>query len=369
MSTAKGLSRIAGTTLAATLGLGLTACNEPCAEAPEGTLGSPSAWEQAFLEGPGVPESPPMRMLVAEDGHELAYTDWVPDGWDGSGPMVVLVHGSSAYGELYGALGQGLAVRGVYARLIDVRGHGRSACPTEECTNREQPRTYIDDGSYWPGRPGDSLDADQIVRDLHAFVDDLRISWPNAWLLVAGHSSGAGVVARYVEQTGMAHLAGAMQLTPFHHPDQPQNALETWDCGRMAGSGYARVDLGAFGDGRRGNGHRYVLSFHKNDEYVTTLDTTQYSYNTVLGMAATGPDSFHDAFTKPTLWVAAEHDALLDLDISRQEFSRLANPQAFVEVRNTSHIGVSWSDDVAAVMADFAFDPQGASDQVIDPGA
>ncbi len=342
-------------------------CGEPCQPAPDATLGSPTAWETMYLEGPGTPDPPPRRMLPGEDGFPLAYGDWIPDDWDGSGPMVLLVHGSSAYGELYGTLGQGLAARGVLARLIDVRGHGRSTCPTPSCDDRAAPRTYTDDGAYWPGRSGDSLDDDQIVRDLHVFIRDLQTTWPDAPLFVAGHSSGAGVVARHVEHAGMSHLAGAMQLTPFHHPEQPQNAIETWDCGRMTGTGYAQLDLGAFGDGRRGNPHRYVLSFHKDAEYVTPLDTEQYSYTTVQGMAATGPDSFHAAFTKPVLWVAAQRDALLELEASREQFDRLANPGAFVEVRETSHVGVSWSDPVAEVMAEFAFDPGGMSDRIIDP--
>ena len=343
-------------------------CSEPCLPPPDGTLGAPTAWEQAFLAGPGLPSPPPTELLRGDDGLMLAHGDWIPDEWDGRGPVVVLVHGSSAYGELYGVLGRGLARRGVLARLVDLRGHGRSACPTPECSDREAPRTYEDDGEYWPGRPGDSLDDDQITRDLHAVVTDARRRWPEASIWLAGHSSGAGVVARYVEQTGMAHLGGAMQLAPFHHSDQPQNALESWDCGRAAGTGYARVDLGALGDARRGNVHRYVMSFHKDPEYQTDLDTLRYSYTTMLGMAATDADSFHAAFTKPTLWVVGERDVLFDLEASREEHERLAAPGAFVLVRETSHIGVSWSDAVAEVMADFAHDPESVASGSIEPG-
>jgi len=343
------------------------ACSEPCLPPPEGTLGSPSAWEQDYLAGPAPFTVPPLEHLVAADGLPLAYYDWVPELWDGTEPMVLFVHGSSAYGELYGVLGEGLAARGVLARLVDLRGHGRSTCPTPACEDPEAARIYVDDGAYWPGRPGDSLDDDQITRDLHAMVTDLQRRWPDAPLFLAGHSSGAGVVAHYVEQTGMAHLAGAIELTPFHHPEQPQNQLTTWDCGRATGSGYARIDLGALGDGRRGNPHRYVLSFHKDPEYLTPLDTLRNSYATVLGMAATGPDSFHAAFTRPVLWVAAQRDQLLDLDASREEFERFAGSGAFVVVRDTSHVGVAWSDQVAALMADFAADPDTVASGNIDP--
>ncbi|MCH9686526.1 MAG: alpha/beta hydrolase [Deltaproteobacteria bacterium] len=344
------------------------ACAEPCDPPPEGTLGAPEAWEQDFLAGPGLPPPPSISFLEAEDGLPLAYTDWIPDPWDGTGPVVVLVPGSSAYGELYSVLGAGLAARGVLARVIDVRGHGRSTCPTTACDDPEGVRAYVDDGAYWPGRPGDALDEDQHTRDLHSFVVDLERRWPDATLLLAGHSSGAGLVARYVERIGMAHLVGAMQLTPFHHPDQPQNDLAQWDCGRASGTGYARVDLGALGDARRGNPHRYVLSLHKDPEYQTALDTLHYSFTTLQGMAASNPDTFHAAFSRPVLWIAGERDALLDLDESREEFQRLGTPGEFVVVRDTSHVGVSWSDRVAEVMAEFAFDPQrGGTERAIDP--
>lgn len=344
-----------------------TGCGEPCAPAPEGTLGQPTTWEQRFLAEQGLPIVATRDTLAADDGLALAYADWVPSEWSGAEPMVLLVHGSTAYGDLYSVLGQGLAARGVLARLIDVRGHGRSACPTPTCDDPEAPRAYVDDGDYWPGRPGDSLDANQIARDLHAMVVDLQQQWPQAPLYIAGHSSGAGAVARYVEQTGMAHLEGAIVLTPFFHPDQPQNQLETWDCGRASGTGYARVDLGALGDALRGNPHRYVLSFHKDPEFTAQLDTLHYSHTTTLGMAATNADDFFASFVRPVLWVAAEHDALLDLSASRAEFARLPAGGAFVVANDTSHVGVSWSGSVAALMAEFVHDPAAVEDGSIEP--
>lgn len=85
--------------------------DDDCSNPSENTLGELTAWEQGFLAGPTI-ESPPPGFLEAEDGLGLAYHDWVPGSWDGSGPVVLLVPGSSAYAELYAALGQGLRERG-----------------------------------------------------------------------------------------------------------------------------------------------------------------------------------------------------------------------------------------------------------------
>lgn len=331
--------------------------DDDCSNPSENTLGELTAWEQGFLAGPTI-ESPPPGFLEAEDGLGLAYHDWVPGSWDGSGPVVLLVPGSSAYAELYAALGQGLRERGVLARIIDVRGHGRSTCSPQGACG-EPPHPAPDDDRYYRGRPGDSLDEDQIIRDLARHVADLRARWPAARrLVISGHSSGGGVVSRYVETGGLAAVGSVALLAPFNHFAQPQN-VDASDqlCAGTAGTPYAQLDLGALGDAMRGNRHRYVLSFVKEPELTTELDTLRYSYTTMLGMAADDPDDFLAAYAEPTLWIAAERDALLDLEESRAQFERMPGGGAFVVAQDTSHVGLSWSDPVAELLARWATEP------------
>jgi alpha-beta hydrolase superfamily lysophospholipase len=314
-----------------------------------------------------APEPPQTAFLAGEEGLALAYADWVPEDWDGTGSVVLFVHGSSAHGALYATLGQGLSSRGVYARLIDMRGHGLSRCPKAGDCDPFQTPTYTDDGDYWPGRPGDALDEHQLARDLNAHLDDLRARAPDARLVLAGHSSGAGLVSRTLETTGTNGLAGAALLAPFNHPEQPQVTLGSWECGSIVGTEYAQVDLGALGDARRGNPHRYVLTLNKQPDYQDPLDTLQYTYSLNQGLAVTDAETFHQAFVLPTLWVAGQEDQMLDLEASRGEFERLPYGSAFVEVAETSHVGVSWSDGVAAVLAAFAVDPDSVQSGVIEP--
>ncbi|GEM_PF-1631513 len=354
------------------IGIGLggveLGCAEVCEPAPEFGLGEPTQWEQAFLASGGAPSSPPPVTTVAEDGLALASYEWVPEGWTGEGPVVLFVHGSSAHGRLYAALGETMAAEGVFARLVDLRGHGRSICAgPDDCGDPGGARTFIDDGRYWVGRPGDSADADQIVRDLRRHLSELHESWPDAPLFIAGHSSGAGAVSRLVATGGMADLGGAMLLAPFNHPEQPQNSLGSWECGRIVGTDYAHVHLPALGDARRGAVHRYTLSFHKPDFYTDALDTLWNSYTTAEGMAAPDAHSFHRAFDKPTLWVLGEDDALFDPELSRREHARMPGAVAFVTVRETSHVGLSWSAGVGQLLAEFAHDPSAVEDGSIDP--
>ena len=353
--------------LLSTLVLLAGACGEPCEAAPDGDLGEPTAWEQAFLEQGGLPDSPAPAFLVAEDGLPLAYRDWMPAGWDGTGAMVLLLHASSAYGELYAALAEAMAAEGVLTRVVDLRGHGLSTCITPDVCGTEGARVYDDDGAYWPGRPGDALDAWQHARDVVTHLEHLRELWPEADAVLMGHSSGAGLVARVIESRGMAGLAGAIVLAPFHTPDQPQNSLQTWDCGRGVGTAYAQVDLGALGDAMRDNPHRYVLALRKNEDYRAALDTEHYTATTMWGLAVEDEERFHAAFTGPTLWVAGERDALLDVELSRQEFDRMPGGQAFVTVADTSHVGVTWSRAVGQLCAAFARDPASVTSQTLQP--
>ena len=92
-------------------------CAETCEPAPEFGLGQPTAWEQTFLETDTLPDSPAPTATIAEDGLALASYEWVPEGWQGEGPVVLFVHGSSAHGALYSVLGRAMADEGVFARL------------------------------------------------------------------------------------------------------------------------------------------------------------------------------------------------------------------------------------------------------------
>lgn len=332
-----------------------------CAPPPECALGDEplgalTAWERALVEGPGLPAAPEPAFLPGEEGLGLAHRTWKPDGWDGTGAAVVFVPGSTAHSELYAVLGQGLASRGVLARIIDVRGHGLSACagPSDCADPAFADRTVPDDERYYPGRMGDSRDANQIVRDLGAHLEALRSAWPAASVHLGGHSSGAGVVSRYVEHAGASGISSAALLAPYHHADQPQVRPEVvLDCADTVGTDYARVDLGALGAALRGAVHRYVISFHKGAELTEPLDALAYTWTTLEGMATTDPDAFWSAWTVPVLLVAAEEDHLLDPDGSERELRKAAGGGQFALIGDTSHVGLSWSDEVAAVLAEW----------------
>lgn len=342
--------------------------DEECRRVPEDGLGEPTAWEKRFAETKRWPEAPQPEFVDGEEGVPLAYREWRPKGWRGEGAAVLFVHGSSAHSGEYTVIGAGLAESGVLARIVDLRGHGLSVCrESGDCgAPGEIARTYEGD-DYYAGRVGDARDENQYLRDLADHIEDVRTRWGKARILLAGHSSGAGLVSRFVEHGGMPRIDGVILLAPFHHPDQPQNKLVEYECGRKQGNGYAVVDMGALGDALRGNVHRYVLQFHKPEPYQHSLDTLHNTYTAMRGMQTESEDSFVHAYNRPILWVAAEADALLDLETQREQFERLPAGGKFVVVRDTSHIGLGWSDGVAQLMASWATDPGTVVENQIEP--
>jgi len=328
-----------------------TGCEESsCMENPA-PLGELTAWENSFYSENRAPDSPSAEYLNGEDGLGLAYRDWIPDEWIGEGDIVVLVPGSSSHSEQYSVLGRGISERGVYTRIIDVRGHGLSVCRSSSDCSLENfwPWEYRDDNDYYVGRIGDSFDSNQIIRDLGRHVATLKEEFPFANIYVAGHSSGGGVVSRFADAGGVNLADGLILLAPFNHYEQPQNREDNSNYCRS----YANIDTGALGAAIRGDIHRYVLFFDHGDELTLSNNVTQYSYTTMTGMATEDPVKFWQSFTKPHLFIAAENDHLLDPEKSRKQFEKAAFPGDFTLIKNTSHIGLTISDEVAETIADW----------------
>ena len=334
----------------------LLACGEPepCVDPSGDSLGEllPEEVDRFGAD----PDLPAADVLLLPDGLPLVYRDFVPADWDGSGDILLFVPGSSSHSGNYGPVGQGLADRGVYARIVDLRGHGLSVCAASGCGSPESvDRTPVDDGSTWVGRIGDSLDTQQISRDLGHVVEDLQDRFPAATLHVGGHSSGGGTASRFVETTGAPGVERIVLFSPYNHPEQPQVRPEVLlDCPDTAGTAYAQVSLGALGDALRGNVHRYVLALNKSPRYTDPLDTVAYSYTTMVGMATTEPVRFWETFDRPVLLVAGSDDHLLDPALSAEQVRR-APEGVFVEV-TASHIGLIVSEEALDAAVDFLVD-------------
>jgi len=310
-----------------------------------------TSWEETLSTEGSFPENPVPEFLTAPDNLNLAYRDWIPASWDGSGDMLLLIPGSTSHSGHYSIPGKTLSENEIYTRIIDIRGMGLSVRESEgSIVNDFSPRLFTDNNEYYVGRMGDSLDENQIIRDLAFHIKALKEEFPGATLFIGGHSSGAGILSRYVEHNGDYEFAGSIFLAPFNHSSQVQNLTEAVD-------GYAQVDIGALGDALRGNVHRYVIGFNLGDSLPgLDLSVRQYTYTTMNGSAATDPDAFYSAYSRPVLWLAGSEDQLFNIESCKSEFEKLNDSHGnnrFITVEETSHIGISWSSEAALEISDW----------------
>ena len=170
-----------------------------------------SQWPQRFPPEQGLdftkveqgaqPQTP--QYFTARDGVELAYRQY-----GDSGPLVVVVHGSGAFGAAYDGLARNIAAQGAEVLLPDLRGHG---------TNPE-PRGDV---SYIGQLEDDLLDLIKLHRK-----DGQK-------LVLIGHSSGGGLVTRFAGGQYGAELDKAVLLAPFLKYNAPTT--------RESSGGWARV--------------------------------------------------------------------------------------------------------------------------------
>jgi non-heme chloroperoxidase len=114
-----------------------------------------------------------MPFLTTKDGTSVYYKDW------GSGQPVVFSHGWPLSADAWDAQMFHLASHGFRCIAHDRRGHGRSSQP-------------------WNGN-----DMDQYADDLAELFDKLKLTN----VIMIGHSTGGGEVARYIGRHGSGRVA------------------------------------------------------------------------------------------------------------------------------------------------------------------
>ncbi|MFC4033198.1 alpha/beta fold hydrolase [Streptomyces polygonati] len=134
-----------------------------------------------------------MPFITTLDGTEIFYKDW------GSGQPIVFSHGWPLNADVWDAQAQLVAENGFRAVFHDRRGHGRSA-------------------QTWGGN-----DMDTYADDLSELIEALDLRD----VILVGHSTGGGEVARYIGRHGTGRVAKTLLLSAIpplmlQTPDNPE---------------------------------------------------------------------------------------------------------------------------------------------------
>jgi pimeloyl-ACP methyl ester carboxylesterase len=151
----------------------------------------------------------PVQRFAARDGAMLAYRAYLPTLSAAPPVVAVLIHGSGGSSVNMNVLGRALAAAGTPAYAPDIRGQGLS------------------------GRRGDIDYIGQQEDDLADLVVLIRKRYPNAKLVLAGHSSGGGFTLRVAGEP----LGGAFSRFVLLAPHLGHNALSS----RPGSGGWVRV--------------------------------------------------------------------------------------------------------------------------------
>jgi non-heme chloroperoxidase len=133
-----------------------------------------------------------MVTIATEDGSQIFYKDW------GKGQPIVFSHGWPLSADVWDDQSFFFASRGYRAIAHDRRGHGRSS-------------------QSWDGN-----DMNTYADDLAALIDSLDLSD----VILVGHSTGGGEVARYMGRHGTRRVAKAALVSAvpplmLQTPDNP----------------------------------------------------------------------------------------------------------------------------------------------------
>lgn len=258
--------------------------------------------------------------LTASDDVQLAYYPFLPEQKPKA--IIVFYHGGGAWSKaMYQLMAQETSqqqVMGVY--LFDIRGHG-----------------------YSQGERGDAPSSQQVWDDVDSAINFVKAKHPNVPVLLAGHSSGAGLLINYAAQAKDQKAASYIFLAPFLGSDSgtdikytdPEKEFVT-KAKIWALIGYALTGGWLFA-------HTPAIFFNYSD--INKTDTLMCSYYTCAMAMAIFPRDAKDILAKimqPCALFIGQDDERFDpvKVLAFQEFLQNKNQSVADIVPDANHLSI-----------------------------
>ncbi|MCA9931143.1 MAG: alpha/beta fold hydrolase [Anaerolineales bacterium] len=277
-------------------------------------------------------EMPDLQPYTARDGAELRYRLYESSNRD---IVLILLHGSGWHAMQFAPLARELSAAGAATVITpDLRGHGFS-----------------------PEKRGDVDTIGQLEDDLADLIAIIEPQFPNARIIVGGHSSGGGLAVRFAGGEHGKLADSYLLLAPFLKYNAPTT--------RANSGGWARpltrriVGLTMLNNiGIRWFNGLTVIRFNMPqsvlDGALGHTATTAYSYRLNISFA---PRSNYGrdlaAMTQPFLLVAGLEDESFIAEKYEPTMSQYTNSGSYVLLPDLGHINLLTAPEVTAVVADW----------------
>ncbi|KIF77837.1 hypothetical protein QR77_36420 [Streptomyces sp. 150FB] len=239
-----------------------------------------------------------MPFITAKDGNQIFYKDW------GTGQPVVFSHGWPLTADAWDPQLQLVADNGFRAIAHDRRGGGRS-------------------GQTWDGN-----DLDTYADDLAALIETLDLHD----VILVGHSTGGGEVARYIGRHGTGRVAKAvlqsaipplMVKTDANPEGLPIDVFDQIRAGVAADRSQFYKDLSESFYGANRPGHK-VSGGVRDAFWLWSMSVgIKGAYDCVKAFSETDTTEDLRRFDIPTLIVHGDDDQIVPIVAAAQKSSKI----------------------------------------------
>ena len=279
------------------------------------------------LSGGGVP-SQATRGLAMRDGYDLQMRCYPAQTQDA--PLLVLVHGSGWHGLQFDDLAQTLS-KSAEVIVPDLRGHGAA-----------------------PGRRGDIEYIGQLEDDLADLITATHKEGQK--VVLAGHSSGGGLVVRFAGGEHRDLIDSAVLMAPYLHHNAPTM--------RPNAGGWTQILL------RRIVGlsmlniaritvlnHLKIVQFNMPKQVLEgplgDTATTAYSYRLNTSFAPRGAYQKDIAALPPFLLIVGDKDDAFIADQYEPVMSAASAKGRYLIVKGVNHLDIVNTPETLAAIEEF----------------